>query len=199
MPQNGIIRVSDGWLLRAGFCSFSAGAGEEVRADVPVPAYIESDTNTYYVHIWTGAAWTLEERIEKAKRTKKLRLKHDFWSFIYSGKVFGVENLPPCTSPDILQNCELMLWNFFSSTTFNEGGYAQHSFSKEVVAHLFDTCYNWLLNQMAAIDALATIPEVEAYTPDFDSMIMASEHTISGAHSAPFALAENFEDPAWEP
>lgn len=59
MPQNGVIEVATGDLLRCGFGAFTAGVGEAVRTDVPVPAIIRGRKGALQMNRWNGASWIL--------------------------------------------------------------------------------------------------------------------------------------------
>lgn len=59
--MNGVYRDSDGFLLRAGYTTFVAGAGETVRTDVPDPAYtVTSLDDAGKAYKWDGDAWILD-------------------------------------------------------------------------------------------------------------------------------------------
>ncbi len=57
--MNGVIEDSTGYLLRAGFQTFTAGDGESVRSDVPVPPYVKYGPGLTQVHQWDGTDWNL--------------------------------------------------------------------------------------------------------------------------------------------
>lgn len=55
--QNGIYETSSGDLLRAGFSTLVAGAGETLRTDVPSPAKIRWSKKFAKFHRWNSSAW----------------------------------------------------------------------------------------------------------------------------------------------
>lgn len=55
--QNGVYKDATGNLLRCGFQTFTPGAGETARTDVPFPAKVEHDPEEANVTHWTGAVW----------------------------------------------------------------------------------------------------------------------------------------------
>lgn len=86
--MNGIIEVSTGYLLRAGFCSFTAGSGEEVRTDVPEPPHVKHHGDVC-VHRWTGTAWEVVTDLDEVKREKYVAIDARTEEIISQGFYFG--------------------------------------------------------------------------------------------------------------
>ena len=55
--QNGVIETATGDLLRCGRCTFTAGAGETLKDNVPVPGYRRKCGEPGQYDRWNGAAW----------------------------------------------------------------------------------------------------------------------------------------------
>lgn len=76
--HHGVIETATGILLRAGFVSFVAGAGETERTDVPHPAQVRGDQENALMDRWDGSlevpAWVevtnvLEELVDIKEQT----------------------------------------------------------------------------------------------------------------------------------
>lgn len=67
---NGVIETTTGNLLRAGFTTFVAGAGETLRADVPEPFYVVGDSQ---YHNWNGVTWSIISGFVPQLNESKLR------------------------------------------------------------------------------------------------------------------------------
>ena len=55
--MNGVYETATGDLLRAGFSTFTAGAGETLRSDVPEPPLRRRYGTSGNMHRWNGSAW----------------------------------------------------------------------------------------------------------------------------------------------
>lgn len=70
--HNGIIETSTGDLLRAGFVNFTAGAGETLRTDVPIPAKVRDNEDFDKFHRWNGSTWEEVSNTPGKKKSKAL-------------------------------------------------------------------------------------------------------------------------------
>lgn len=62
LAVNGVIDAATGDLLRAGYSEFTAGEGEELRDDVPIPFPVRGGIDQSKMLRWNGATWALVDQ-----------------------------------------------------------------------------------------------------------------------------------------